>query len=507
MKLFQYDDGDEHSIEAYAKYLENKTFREILELYNKSPIKHYYNQHDLNYTIEEKEVDYVCSDNAKGQLGNFLEKYYFGYKPNGEQQPDFSKVGIELKQTCVDRKKNGQYTAGERLSITNISYNEPIEPNFYHSHVWDKIKKILLIHYLRDKTKERLDYQILFVNLFTPPKDDLNVIIQDYNKINFKIKSGLAHELSESDTLYLGACTKGASAEKSMRPQYYGNHVLARKRNFCLKRQYMDYVLNTYVLKNQVPYESIIKNKNDLEGTTFEDFILNKINQYIGKTDVELCRMFDRTYNNNKAQWNDLAFRMLGVKSNRAAEFEKANIVVKTIRIEKNGKNKENMSFAPFKFKKLLKEEWETSNVFNYFESTQFLFVIFKNVDNCYTLYGAKLWHMPYKDLHEVVFHEWNTYRDIIKEGIKFTKIKKESGYFEIKNNLPGVKDTKIIHIRPHSQKSAYKLHDGFTKGDIEKNGDELPNGEWMTKQSFWLNRSYVLNQLKDILYDNDEEK
>ena len=31
---------------------------------------------------------------------------------------------------------------------------------------------------------------------------------------------------------------------------------------------------------------------------------------------------------------DDLAYRMLGIKSNRAEEFEKANIVVKAIRIE-----------------------------------------------------------------------------------------------------------------------------------------------------------------------------
>ena len=45
---------------------------------------------------------------------------------------------------------------------------------------------------------------------------------QDYKVISDKIKAGIAHELSESDTMYLGACTKGANAEKSTVPQYYG---------------------------------------------------------------------------------------------------------------------------------------------------------------------------------------------------------------------------------------------------------------------------------------------
>lgn len=498
MNLFDYDDNNEQSIYNYAKELEHLTFREILEMYNESPVKQYQSTDEYGFSVQEDSADYTVKEEAKGQLGNVLEKYYFGYRPNGEQMPDFPKVGIELKQTCIDKKKNGKYTAGERLSITNISYNNPVEPDFYKSHVWDKIKRILLVHYLRDRSIERWDYPILFVNLFTPPKEDLKVIIQDYNKINAKIESGLAHELSESDTMYLGACTKGATAESSLRPQYYGDHTLAKKRNFCFKRQYMDYVLNNYVLKNKVPYESIIKNDDELENVSFETYILNKINQHVGKTDVELCREFHREYNNNKAQWNDLAFRMLGIKSNKAAEFEKANIVVKTIRIEENGKNKESMSFPALNFSTFIHEEWEDSTLFNYFDTTQFLFVVFNRKGSFYTLTGAKLWHMPYNDLNNIVQNEWRMYQDTIKncDSGLLTRIIYDDGHSVVKNALPGMKDTEIIHMRPHAKKAAYKLNDGYMQGDITTDGDRLPNGEWMTKQSFWLNNKYILSQL-----------
>ncbi|MGI6510063.1 MAG: MutH/Sau3AI family endonuclease [Erysipelotrichaceae bacterium] len=68
---------------------------------------------------------------------------------------------------------------------------------------------------------------------------------------------------------------------------------------------------------------------------------------------------------------------MLEVSNNQAEEFVKANIVVKTIRIEENGKNKESMSFPTFKFKELVEETWEESTIYNYFETTKFLFVVF----------------------------------------------------------------------------------------------------------------------------------
>lgn len=41
MRLFDYDDSDIESVYSYAKNLEGMTFKEILEEYEKSPIKSY----------------------------------------------------------------------------------------------------------------------------------------------------------------------------------------------------------------------------------------------------------------------------------------------------------------------------------------------------------------------------------------------------------------------------------------------------------------------------------
>lgn len=490
--LFKYDDSDEQSILQYAKKLENRTFRDILNEFEKSKFKSYDRFKGENIVIEEDESTYLVNKKAKGELGNFLERYYFGYKPNGKQEADFPKVGIELKQTCIDVKKNGDYTAGERLSITNISFEKPVEDDFFKSHVWNKTRLMLLIHYLRDKSKERLDYEILFANLFTPPEEDLKIIIEDYRKINEKIKSGLAHELSEGDTLYLGACTKGSTAAKIMRPQYYGDHTLAKKRNFCFKRSYMDYILHTYVLKEKVPYESIIKNDEVLYEQSFENYVIEKINTHIGKSDFELCKKFDREYNVNKAQWVDLTYRMLGIKGNHAKEFVKAGIVLKTIRLEENSKIKEHMSFAPFKFKEFVQEEWETSKIYNYFSETRFLFVVYQKKGEYYYLQGASMWNMPLSDLNTIVYDGWKNIQECIRNGVEFKKSGKK-----MLNNLPKPSDNPIIHIRPHASKAAYLLHNGYTQGNVEKDADELPNGEWMTRQSFWINNEYILKQLK----------
>lgn len=493
--LFDYDDTNIDSIFKYAKKLEGMTFQQVIEEYYRSPKNFYVN---LAHTGDET-ADYSATYNAtlpskeaKGQLGNILEQYYFGYKLNGTQQADFSKVGAELKLTCINQKKNGEYTAGERLSITNISYKEPVEDDFYLSHIWNKIAKILLIHYLRDKSKDRFDYLIKYVNLFTPPQEDLAIIIQDYLKIISKIKDGKAHEISESDTLYLGACTKGATAERSTVPQYYGDKTPAKKRNFCFKRQYMDYVLTHYILKKNDTIESILKSNEFNQHKSFEEQILDMINMHAGKTDKELCELYDRVFNNNKAQWSDLAYKMLGIKGNHAEEFIKANIVVKSIRLEQNGTMKESISLPPFTFKQLISEEFEESIFCEYFEETKFLFVIYKSNGANYVLQGAQLWNMPTSDLYGDAQTGWQEIHNKIESGIRF---KIENG--RVTNDLPRKSDNRILHMRPHATKAAYKLNNGFETGDIHKDANELPNGEWMTTQSFWLNNTYILSQLK----------
>lgn len=481
--LFHYDRTSADSILCYAKQLEGQTFLDIKKQY-------------LLYRGVFDEEALTEDTNAKGQLGNFLEEYYFGNKPNSVQAADFKTAGVELKQTCIDRKKNGGYTAGERLSITNISFKEPVEHDFYKSHVWEKIRLILLVHYLRDKTIPRMLNKIMYVNLFTPPADDLSIIMEDYKKIIDKIEAGKAHELSESDTLYLGACTKGSTAATSMRPQYYGDHILAKKRNFCLKRNYMDYVLHTYVLKDAVPYERIIRDSQILKDQTFEDIILGKISRYVGKTDKQLCMIFDRIYNNNKAQWIELAYDMLGIKGNHAEEFVKANIVVKAIRLEENGNMRESMSFPPFKFMDLSTQKWEDSDVYTYFSETKFLFVVYRRLGSEYVLKGSVLWNMPAADLDGTVRKGWESVQRSINKGVRFTV--DPSG--KILNDLPGKQDNPIIHIRPHAARSAYRLSNGILRGNVERDANPLPDGQWMTTQSFWINNNYILEQLPQEL-------
>ena len=225
--LAQVDLSDQGSILGYAKHLEGMTFREVLDL-------------------DIKPADYNAktynSAKFKGGMGNLIEERYFGYKSNSDRRPDFAEAGIELKATCFDiRKKDHEPSAGERLVLTMIPFDKPIEDDLAESHLWEKCATILLVYYQRDRSIDKYDQQIKYVSLFTPPAEDLKVIRDDYDTIVSYIKAGRAHELSEGLTTYLGACTKGANLEHMWADQFYPcieidgsiSHPKAKKRAFA----------------------------------------------------------------------------------------------------------------------------------------------------------------------------------------------------------------------------------------------------------------------------------
>lgn len=467
----KYNPNDSRSIEQYAYRLVDKTFIEVILENERSDDR-------------EKIIAAYGNMARKGGLGNLLEEVYFGYDANNNQEADFKEAGVELKATPYEYNQNGEIRAGERVVITMISYDQPFEMDFYKSHAWEKMRKMLLIYYWRNKQlNSNLLYKIGYVKMFTPPQNDLIIIQQDYDFIKNKIVAGKAHELSESDTLYLGACTKGATAGKSTVSQYYNSRVPARKRAFCFKNSYMTFVLRHYIIGKQDIGESVLRDMKLDTGTSFETYVAEKIDAYRGYSVEALCNEFDIDMSTKPKNLGALlAYRILGIKGNTAEEFEKANVVVKTIRIGNNDKIKESMSFPAFKFKELIMEEWDDSTFGNYLRETRFLFVVYKfDENNVLHLKGCQFWNIPYVDLENDVKGVWEKTVDVLKGGLVVSE--KNGKHY---NNFPKQSENRVSHVRPHAQNA----HDTY----------ELPDGRMYPKQCFWLNNSYILAQLHDDL-------
>lgn len=469
----EYDKRNPSSIEAYAQRLVGKTFRQVWEEDEQQSPQYIREEGAYGSTdVDEKKRN-------KGNLGQIIEEKFFHYECNSDSRADFHDAGVELKVTPYKINKNGSISAKERLILTMIDYFSVVNESFEDSHMWRKSRLILLIYYLwQQDIKQNIDYKIGYSRLFTPPEQDLMIIKHDYQVIVEKIRAGRAHELSEADTLYLGAAPK-ASTSADRRKQPFSDE-LAKPRAFAFKNSYMTYVLNAYILPGKQTYEPIM---SDETSDSFEEYVTGKIAGYRGRTVGDLCMEFDIDIEKKpKSLEAMLAYRILGIKGNRAEEFEKANVVVKTIRVGSNGKIKESMSFPAFKFKELIQEEWEDSTFGNYLRETRFLFVVYKFDENGeLRLKGSQFWNIPYDDLENEVKQVWEKTVDVIKEGLRVDIVNGVR-----RNNLPKASENRVSHVRPHAQNA----NDTY----------ELPDGRMYPKQCFWLNNSYILSQLDDAL-------
>lgn len=471
--LVQYDKANPLSIEKYAQRMIGKTFREIVEEDE---------QARQGYLAEERGQYVVSGGNVnkqnKGNLGQLIEERFFHYSCNSEARADFPEAGVELKVTPYRKNSNRSLSAKERLILTMIDYFQVINESFEESHMWRKSKLILLVYYLYCKDmKSNLDYKINYARLFTPPPQDVEIIKHDYETIAAKIRAGKAHELSEADTMYLGAATKSATS-KNRREQPCSS-IKAKPRAFAFKTSYMTYVLNNYIVKGKATYQPIVTGKV----ASFEEHVISLISKHRGQSIEDLCREYD--FDVEKEPKNLMAlltYRMLGITGNQAEEFVKANIVVKTIRIGKNNRIKESMSFPNFKFKELVEEEWEDSTFGNYLRETRFLFVVFKFDNNdVLRLRGCQFWNIPYNDLETEVKSVWERTKSVILDGVRFTVV--NGGRV---NNLPKASENRVCHVRPHGRNA--------------RDTYELPDGRQFPKQCFWLNNTYIYEQLNDEL-------
>lgn len=460
MKELPYDKTSKKSIEKYALNLKSKTFKDVII-------------NDPNIDNEEKAlwIEYYNNPRNRGNLGNLIEKHYFFYDNNTSPEPDFNEAGIELKVTPYLIRNNGNYRAKERLVLSSINYDKDYkEETFLDSHVYRKCALMLLVYYLYEPTKERIDYIMNYIKLFEFPEEDLEIIKNDYIKIINKIKSGKAEEISESDTNYLAACTKGANSSDTTSQPF--SDVKAMKRAFCLKNSYMTYILNNYIVNDTHDYEAVIKDSSILKKQSLEEYILSKLKPYYNQDIEFLKHKFDIKYTvSNKSFTYLLAKGMLNVVNEKIEEFEKANIKIKAIRLKPNGMPKESMSFPTFKYTEIVNEEWLDSELYETFSATKYLFMIYQYIDdNTLIFKKAMFWNVPEKDLNSEIKNVWETTVERIKNNEY--------------DNLPKISESPILHVRPHAQNA----------------NDTYPtlDGKQAIKKCFWLNASYIKKQIEE---------
>lgn len=438
--LLPYDDSKITSISSYANRLIDHTLRELLELEDiDSPIK------------------------KRGSFGSTLETQYFKIPANTLKEPDFRKVGVELKSTPMKRNANGKLVAKERLVLSKINFTELVEESWESSSLLEKTASMLIVAYLYEREKNPVDYRILLTKLWGLPDGDIKQFQLDWELIRQKVADGKAHEISGRDTIYLEACTKSANG-KVVTSQPFSD-TKAKPRAWALKASYMTTVLSGLKNAQEIERES---SEQDLG---LMELLTKRFAPLIGKSIEELATEFDIDPSKKPKNITDLLTkRILGIsQGKKIMEFEKAGLKTKTIRLQRNGYPKESISFPAFSFAELATTPFEKSDFYSQLDQ-KYLFVVYredKQTKGKFNLSQILLWQMPEDDFAEAK----KCYELMQKRTIAGTD-----------SYTVGSKENRCCHVRPHGRNSEDTL--------------QTPNGDFVVKKSFWLNSRYIGNEI-----------
>lgn len=469
--MLPYNDKDIISIFNYSKQLINKSLRDFVP------------------DAEEYK--------GKGGLGQLVEELFFKYDINSKQEADFAFVNAELKCTPLKKSvKSAELLIKERLVCSMINYKDDWNKSFEQSNFYKKCLVMLIMFYLHQDKVSKLDLHFLFVALWKIPEKDLLIIKHDYDVIISKIRSGKAETLSEGDTMYLGACRKGQKNDSLM--MQHGSEIGAPRRAWSLKSAYMRIILDE-VKKNNVDgsycnfdihltnLEELVS-LDELKNHTLDDIIKDRFRPYLGLTYSEICDKLGINPLTAKSKYFKIANAIASNKKigniNTSEEFVKSGLMMKTIRINKNGTIKESMSFENIDYQEIYDcEEWTESRLYEIFTS-RFLFVIYRETCRTlqllndkteleYELDNVAFWTMPQDDL-DVAKEYWNNIRECVKQDHISPK------YFW------SIKDKRHFHVRP--------------KASLAKDMVDTPNGTKAKKYCYWFNAQYVKKIIENEL-------
>ncbi|MDF2871889.1 MAG: mismatch repair enzyme MutH [Anaerocolumna sp.] len=569
MLSYDYIKADRRSILEHAKKLESHVIGDVYDLElngkHRDDILEYYSEEKITGTLEATDengqIIIPATKGDKGRIGNLVQEIYFDIPRNNISDYDIEEAKVELKVSKLVNKPRAGLTVKERLVLGMISANESLPERFEESHIYNKCKLMMLIYYINQEDEGKRPYEFPFYRsaYIQVPDSDIEQIRIDYEYIRNCVNSNCYEDLTESRAMYLSPCPKNGRRAFSFKPSYMNQ----------LFREYINTDIMMYdpytdsnITESASEFDSVIQNSAVLKEKSFEEIVLEKFAPHIGLTVYEIRKslLTEVDYNawfterarrkenterkikqkkglqydgdievnlpgEDKAEEARTTYMMLGIRSNEAEEFVKANICVKSLHINKKGVINEKMVFPAFEFTELLNETWEESQCYQDMYESRFLFAIYKETDDGYVFKGVKFWSMS-KDDMEIMHQGWEDIRSIIKEGVKFKLAQKKDGSYNkttrgqyvVVNNFPDSKNTKancpdtllrqerplnpILSIRPHTSQVYYDLKSINYRDTTNPrfNGSKLPNGDIMTKQSFWYNIDYIKTQILEFL-------
>lgn len=430
----------------YTEAIKGKTFNEIDS------------EHLLENTTNLK--------GNKGVLGQVVETGFYKYPINTDPRADFDKIGVELKVTGYKKNKKGKKSAKERVSLSKIDFNKIVNEEYEYSKLIYKNKKILFIWYFYEKGKDIGDFLITDYQLYDMGQDE-ETIKNDFYIIKQKVKDGRAHELSESDTSYLGACTKArTSKDRTTQPN---STIPAKPRAYSLKNSYMTGILNS--IETTISFDT-----NEFK--TVEEYVLDKLRPYIGKSQLEILEeITGRTYKEKiPKNLNKMITDKIIGKDDELAEkhdlFRKTRFIIKNSPLTPKGAYRERMSFRNLTLSEF-EDDWEDSYWKLFFDETSILNIVWKEPRA-----GSKNGERILEGVNKISFND----NDLDSIEISYNMVKEAIEKEDI-NLLPYPRtfEGQILEIGPKGQKSDDAYNTFFNNG--------------VTKTCFFLNKKILLQK------------
>lgn len=271
MTRYGYDITDPLAIENFAKQLEGKCLADFMDTHS------------------------VDAEN-KGTFGNLVQTF-LGIPVNSVPGADFTTIGganIEVKSLPLRNTSKG-LRVKERLVFNIIDYMSICTEQWDTSSFLAKNRLLLLFMYIHEPNKTVYEYQIHSVRLLdlkNIPREDLKIMQEDWEKIVSTVRNGEAENLSEGSTFYLGACTKGSTAEKSYRKQPYSD-ILAKQRAFSWKTTYLNHVLEDICQSDKQGHSIFGAYSGKM---TFEQLVISMFAPYVGMSAEDIAKALNKEY-------------------------------------------------------------------------------------------------------------------------------------------------------------------------------------------------------------------
>lgn len=458
---------------------------------------------------------------VKGVPGDIIEQSVLGLPKDSLQKADLLVDGVstELKVTGVTKRVKGseaEYSAKERLTVTNLNYSGVVFESFLDSHLWEKIQNILLVYYQYGderalSTEDYRTFRYLIYSYLKFTDDEQKVIQSDWERVkNFFASDRGAYIIGRLQNKEIGEVER-KSLRAELSTALGGLMYLEVAPKFPRARLA---IKNSYfkVKTKEIFHEKLAQQK--LHGVSGYEDLVQKVSEavapYRGKTLAEIAQ--EANEKNGSAVAEEitkgetsyiLGYMLTGeyVKASSIEELAKAGFIVKAVPIKDNGRRREDTKLVGVVFSEFDDGiEFEDSALFDYLFGHRLLCGVFERqagkIRSGDVFKGVKIVEFSDSDFEDPARRVWEKMRQMYlnKEMRSFKATRKKDGsVIYNKNGLP-----KMSNNLPKSTE-----YDIFIRGT---GGDSSKKNLVMNGQQFYKNLDYWIRGDRMVALLNGQE-